>query len=160
MGLIRLVRGRVTLYNSITWWEGDDTLIPSIPEPSVSLLTGESVFWPRLIDRDGRISQDYRVTISQFLQTNHSHGGRTSNILVLDRYMWDCERKIIVFQSKSAFELKFRLIEKKSTLILQICKLGSKFKGTWIKCFSECFDFQSVNLNIHMSLNWWYLYLL
>ena len=81
MGLMRLVRGRVTLYNSITWWEGDDTLIPSIPEPSVSPLTEESIFWPRLIDRDGRISQDYRVTISQFLRTNHSHGGRTSNIL-------------------------------------------------------------------------------
>mgnify|MGYP001234760034 CR=1 FL=1 len=36
-----------------------------------------------LIDKDGRMSQDYRVTISQFLRTNHSQGGRTLNILDL-----------------------------------------------------------------------------
>ena len=42
---MRLFRGRVTLYKGITWWEGDDTLIPSVPEHSVSLQTEESVFW-------------------------------------------------------------------------------------------------------------------
>ena len=83
MRLMRLIRGWVTFYNSITWCEGDDTLIPSIPQPSVSPLTEESVFWPMLIDKDGRMSQDYRVTISQFLRTNHSQGGRTLNILDL-----------------------------------------------------------------------------
>ena len=57
--------------HDVSWWYPDT----KCTWPSMSPLSQGSVFWPGLTDRYGRISQDYRVTISQCLRTNHSHGG-------------------------------------------------------------------------------------